>query len=216
MERSARPYVRSTGGEIPTVGRGRAWLFHALPETSWLDYFHSAVSPNMPNAVAREIDVDRVSLPVQAGRVRPVDVLSSAPRPGSAQVCRDLRRLEGPLAAWPNPTLRPCQRIAPDAETQLARKLIECDMACLIDESDIPAGPDGKVLVGGWFAVQHIRCRHRFIFDRRPENSTETLLNSWIDLPSGTQLIHLIVDPRYCARGPGEDLECYFYQLLVF
>lgn len=166
----------------------------------------------MPNTVAQDVDVDRVALPAQGSSVRPVDVLSDGPCPARAHVCRGLRRLEEPLPAWLNPTLRPCHRIDPEAEFQLARRLIGCDMACLLEESEIPVGPDGRPLVGGWFAVDHSRGRQRLIFDRRPQNSTETLLSSWIDLRSGTQLIHLIMDPGDCVRGSGEDLECYFYQ----
>ena len=77
----------------------------------------------MPNTVAQDVVVDRVSLPVQGGSVRPIDVLSVGPCPGRAQVSRTLRRLEERLPAWPSPTLRPCHRIAPDAEIQLGRKL---------------------------------------------------------------------------------------------
>ena len=85
-------------------------------------------------------------------------------------------------------------------------------MALLVPEDDIPVGPDGRRLVGGWFAVDHTRGRLRLIFDRRPQNSTERTL-TWPRLPSGCQLQHVVLEPWETIRGSGDDLECWFYNI---
>ena len=38
-------------------------------------------------------------------------------------------------------------------ETRFNRVLLNNDMGFLIAEEDIPKGPDGQLLVGGWFCV---------------------------------------------------------------
>ena len=67
-------------------------------------------------------------------------------------------------------------------------------MSELVPDESIPRGPDHQILRGGFFCVAHTSGRLRLIFDRRPQNGTEELLD-WLDLPSGTQLAHLQLDP---------------------
>ena len=85
-------------------------------------------------------------------------------------------------------------------------------MASLISDADVPKGPDQKPLVGGWFCVDHTKGRLWLIFDRRPQNSTEKQFD-WLNLPLGSQLIHLELEKDECMRGSGDDLECWFYTL---
>jgi hypothetical protein len=99
--------------------------------------------------------------------------------------------------------LKPCQEI------DFTKKLLETGMGRLVPEKDIPVGPDGRALVGGWFAVVHTKNRLRLIFDRRPQNSTEHTL-PWPRLPSGCQLQHVFLEPWETIRGSGDDLECFF------
>ena len=123
-----------------------------------------------------------------------------------------MQRLERHIDLSPNPTLRPCHCISPSDETHFNRVLLNNDMGILIAEEDIPKGPDGQLLVGGWFCVDHSKGRLRLIFDRLPQNATEETLQ-WHDLPSGCQLAHLKLEPWETMRGSGDDLECWYYCL---
>ena len=74
MQRCARHFGRSTGGEIPSVGRGRARLSQALviPEGSQYVQIHA----KNYETVSQDVDVDLITLLVQGGKVRPLDVLA--------------------------------------------------------------------------------------------------------------------------------------------
>ena len=102
-------------------------------------------------------------------------------------------KLLGTLGDWKNlfqfgPALRcaPYHNIAREAEALVAKRLIDLDLAVLVEESEIPTGPGGRLPTGGWLSVDHCKRRQRLIFDRHPQNSTESLLAFWIDLFSGT------------------------------
>jgi hypothetical protein len=193
--------------------RGRGRLAEVLREGALRPYFQKdGCHTGLNNTVAKDVEPERISLPRVAGVVRPVDVVSRGLRPERVAVLRDLSQLELPVEEWPLQTLRPCHRIDRDAERAFARELIDRDMALLVPEDDIPVGPDGRRLVGGWFAVDHTRGRLRLIFDRRPQNSTERTL-TWPRLPSGCQLQHVVLEPWETIRGSGDGLECWFYNI---
>ena len=99
-----------------------------------------------------------------------------------------------------------------DDEIKFARILVERGTGHLVPAQEVPRGPGGKALVGGWFGVDHTRKRFCLIFDRRPQDATEQGLD-WVDLSSRSQLIHVELEPGETIRGSGDDLECRFYVL---
>ena len=112
LERDARRFCASSGGEIPSLGRGRARLSRALQLGAQLPY--SRVSADAAQSeVAREIEIERIALPTVAGTIRPSDVIKDGACPERAAVAADLRRLELPVDLWPNPTLTQSRPVGP-------------------------------------------------------------------------------------------------------
>ena len=165
-----RRFVAASGGEIPSLGRGRARLAESLRSgPRWL-YARSATKEGAALAtVAKDVEIERIALPPKAAIIDPSEVILQARCPERAAVTRDLRQLELPFSNWPSPTLKPCHRIGVDDEIKFARILVEEEMGHLVPDCEVPRGPDGKALVGGWFGVDHTQNRIRLIFDRRPQ-----------------------------------------------
>jgi hypothetical protein len=123
----------------------------------------------------------------------------------------DLNLIVLPVAEHPVVPTKDCHRISAADELTLARELLFKKMAALIPEDKIPRLPDGRLLVGGWFAVPHKQDKLRLIFDRTPQNEQEQPLD-WINLPAGVQYTHLVLRSQDTIRGSADDLECWFYQ----
>ena len=102
--------------------------------------------------------------------------------------------------------------VRPQDEATIIRKLYDAGMIVLVPESDIPRGPDGKLLIGGLFSVPHKPETDRIINDRRYPNSCEDSL-SWARLPHGCLLCQLIIGPDEVCLGSGDDLSNMFYML---
>ena len=94
-------------------------------------------------SVAQAVEPSMISLPTVAGSLRLVDVLP----PKKAKVSRDLRVLELPPELLQEITVRPCHRITPDGEVDVARKLLQAGMCELIEEDRIYRHPTtGKLM----------------------------------------------------------------------
>jgi hypothetical protein len=205
--RHARCFCANSGGEIPTVGRGRARLKEMLAAASGAYGAHPGTREDLVTT-ARDVDLERVSLPTSAGGISPLSHLTAE----QAAIFKDLRCIIKPDHEQPSETLKPCHRVRRSDEVAFVRKLLAHGMGKLMPEEAIPRGKDARPLVGGWFCVDHRKGRLRLIFDRRPQNDTEFELG-WIELPSGPQMTRLILKPSETIRGSGDDLECWFYQL---
>ena len=155
-----------------------------------------------------EIDPTRVSLPKEAGSCNPEDFLLGRHR----REYRNLERLIKPEESWELPLPRPCFMISPENEKVLRERLVQSEMALLIDEAEVPTDSRGRKLLSGMFGVAHKEASDRLIFDRRPQNATEDRL-SWSDLPHGTLFCKLVVGPDETVRGSGDDISCFFYCL---
>ena len=213
LTRETRRFVATSGGEIPALGRGRARLAESLRSGPRCPYVRSSSNADAALAtVAKDVELERIALPPKAAIIEPSEVILQGRNPERAAIVKDLRQLEYPFSNWPCATLKPCHRIGVDDEIKFARILVEKGMGHLVPDQEVPRGPDGKALVGGWFGVDHTRNRLRLIFDRRPKNATEQGLD-WVDLPSGSQLIHVELEPGETIRGSGDDLVCWFYVL---
>jgi len=103
-------------------------------------------------------------------------------------------------------------RIDKSDELVLAKRMLDCDMAALIEESAIPRDAQGCLELGGAFWGPHTRGRQRLIFDRRPQNAQEHSLN-WCDLPHGVLFTRMFLEPDETARGSGDDVEVFYFQL---
>ena len=105
-----------------------------------------------------------------------------------------------------------CHMVAPGDEDELASSLLTCNMARLVPEEDLPRRLDGKLLIGGFFAVVKSGGRLRLIFDRRPQNSRERRF-VWIRLPAAALMTRLVLEPNEVVRGCGRDLKDFYFQL---
>ena len=95
--------------------------------------------------------------------------------------------------------------ISKSEECLLRRRMLECGLADLVRECDVPIDPRGRSLTAGLFAVAHKAGADRLIIDRRPQNCTEGRLN-WAELPHGTVLCRIRFAPGESLRGFWNDL----------
>lgn len=203
----ARHFCAASGGEIPSLGRGRAHLRKLIARNTSTYQFSTNTSTST-STVAEPIDLKRIAMPTHAGRVQPHKYLC----PERAKVLEDLNTIVLPEDSWPLPATRPCQLLPQESQLEFVEWAIKSEFAVLIPEEFVPRNSAGKLLVSGLFAVPHTRGRQRLIVDRRPQNEQERQLN-WMQLPHGTLFCRQRLRPSEALRGSGDDLECYFYQL---
>ena len=101
--------------------------------------------------------------------------------------------------------------VPPEEEKVLRTRLLATNMAMIVNESEIDLRPDGRLLLNGFFAVDHKKGQ-RAIVDCRPANTGETRLR-FSTLPTGPMLCHLRLHRTGGLRGSGDDLANWFYQL---
>ena len=85
---------------------------------------------------------ERVAVPLHAGSVDPRDHLS----PERAQIVNDLAKLRMPEDSW-GPLPIACHRVPFDKENDMALKLLESNMCCLVPESILPRRKDGRLIL---------------------------------------------------------------------
>ena len=185
--------------------RGRATLAQSLAALSDLNVGSSTLAKSVG---ARDVVVDRISIPRHAGTCDPQQFLQDKYLDAYVRI----DSLVLPVSEWLNPLPKPCLMIDPSQEQLLRRRLVESGMAVLLEESLVPRGPTGRKLLAGVFCVEHKRDRDRLIIDRRPQNGTEGRLN-WAALPHGAMLARLRLGPDETLRGTVLDLSNYFYNL---
>ena len=125
----------------------------------------------------------------------------------------NLHLLRRPEALW-GEEVQSCHRVPVQEETPLLRRLLAAKMVELVPESDLPRRQDGRLLLGGLFAVRKNDEEDRLIFDRRPENATMDRLD-WAKLPAGACFCRLLLADNEILRGSGDDLRNYYYTLAL-
>jgi hypothetical protein len=95
----------------------------------------------------------------------------------------------------------------------LQEAMLEHGLCELIDEQDILARRDGRLLLAGVFAVWHSHVKLRLILDSRPANACERLL-TWARFPLGPMLSRFVLKYWMGMKGSGSDFESWFFQLL--
>jgi len=153
---------------------------------------------------ARAVDPARISLPSEAGRSRPEELLSRE----YAEVLENYEKIELPMSSWPAAPVGSCHWVSPQDEEVLRSRLLESRMVDVVEASAVPR-LHGRPLVAGLFTVAHKPASDRLIVDRRPANATERRL-VWAKLPSGSQFGQVRLAPDQCLRGSGEDLQNFF------
>ena len=185
--------------------RGRKSLLDAIRELAASDVSFGAVA-DLHLQPPLAIDPDRIALPAAAGKCESCKYLS----PERQEVYSDLSKIVKSEDEWTHPLPRPCHMISPENEKVFRRRLVECDMAELILENDVPVDRFGRKLLAGMFAVEHKIESDRLIIDRRPQNSTEHRLH-WAHLPHGTMLCQLRLPPPTCISAlPGSMFPIIF------
>ena len=143
LTRFARKFVSSSGGAVPSTGRGRARLSDALSRATGHSYNYDRLYKyQAPNTIAKDVELERVAFPSQGGIIHPSELLRLGGKPERASVAKNLFRVVKPPGLWPWPTLHPCHRIAHDQEMLLTRKPLDLDMAVLVPDDRIPRGSD--------------------------------------------------------------------------
>ncbi|CAE7307811.1 unnamed protein product [Symbiodinium sp. CCMP2456] len=145
----------------------------------------------------------------EAGQVDPRQCLDSS----RAEVLDRLSDLRLPEALWGEEVVA-CHRVAVQEETPLLRRLLAAQMITFVPEQELPRRRDGRLLLGGLFAVRKNEDEDRLIFDRRPENATMTRLD-WAKLPAGACFCRMILGEKEILRGSGDDLRNYYYTLAL-
>ena len=107
---------------------------------------------------------------------------------------------------------KPCHKVSPEDELQIAMQLLESGLAVLVSEEDVLRTQSGDPVVAGFFTVPHKADSDRLITDRRPQNATEQRL-SWAVLPQGPMLTQLVLHPWESIRGSADDISNYFHLL---
>jgi hypothetical protein len=102
--------------------------------------------------------------------------------------------------------------ISPPEEQKLRKRLLSSGMAILLEGGLVPRTPEGRKILGSFFAVEHKVSKDRLIVDRRPQNATEGRLR-WASLPHGAMLARVQLSPHEELRGTVVDLSNYFYNL---
>ncbi|CAE7265379.1 unnamed protein product [Symbiodinium microadriaticum] len=159
------------------------------------------------SGVALPVLAERMAVPEEAGQVNPADWLD----PLKAAVFENLESLRLPEEAWQEIPIS-CHRVPLDQEAAVMQKLLDTNMVVLVPESDLPRAQNGKLLVGGLFAVKKNSSEDRLIFDRRPENATMRRLR-WASLPSGACFTRMLLRSNEYLRGSGDDLRNFYYAL---
>ncbi|CAE7376397.1 unnamed protein product [Symbiodinium microadriaticum] len=182
-------------------------LLAQVQESAGASYFDGVQAPASTSSPALAVTADRIAVPDSAGGVDPGNWLPEE----RAAVFRDLESLRLPEHLWDD--IPPaCHRVPQAEEADLARKLLKTKMAVLVPEDSLPRRRDGRLLVGGLFAVAKNESEDRLIYDRRPENSTMPYLD-WANLPSAACFTRLLLRPNQYLRGSGDDLRNFYYNL---
>ena len=176
-------FCASSGGEIPTVGRGRARLRDMLAAASGSSYTAITGTREALVTSAKDVEIERASLPKHARAISPLSHLTQE----QCKVFKDLSVIVKREAEQPPETLRPCHRVARHEEVAFVKKLLDHGMGKLIPDEGVPRGQDGRPLVGGWFCVDHRKGKLRLIFDRRPLKTKPN--TSWAGF-------NFLLDPR--------------------
>ena len=103
--------------------------------------------------------------------------------------------------------------ISEEEEHKLRLRLLRNQMGKLMRASDLLRDKKGNVLAAGLMAVDATPPWQRLIQDRRPQNGTEKGLD-WARLCRGSQLCRMSLRPQETARGRGEDVNTYFYEVI--
>ena len=127
-------------------------------------------------STALPVVAERVAIPEEAGQVDPRRCLERS----RAEVVDRLPDLRLPEALWGEEVVA-CHRVAVHEESSLLRRLWAAKMITFVPEQELPRRRDGRLLLGGLFAVRKNEKEDRLIFDRRPENATMKRLD-WAKL----------------------------------
>ena len=186
--------------------RGRKTLADAIRQVE-LDNQSGALAAPLA-AAAKEVVPERVSLPSRAGILDPIHHLP----PERVQVLRDMRKLELDRSDWPDYLVKPCHWISRENEHVLRLRMLECDMAEIVEAASVPMDHTGRRISAGLFSVPHKEHSDRLIIDRRAANSVEDRLK-WCTLPHGSLFTQVYLGPNEMIRGSGDDLSNCFYLL---
>jgi len=153
------------------------------------------------------VDPQRVAVPEVAGTVLPEDWLLDRQR--ELFLDPELRRCDDRQGGVP----RSCYLVPASVEDDFRMLLLRSGMAVLIPEDRVARLPHSdRLMLSGMFSVAHKPNVDRLIFDRRVANWFERRFG-WVHLPLGPMLCLMILEPGEVARGSGDDLRTYFYQL---
>jgi hypothetical protein len=175
-------FVRLADVKMESAGRGHATLRDQLKAFERRMLVATRPAQDTVEEAAKTaipVKTERVALCDPAGTVRPGDILP----PDLARAFEDVPsrvRDDVDVSSYP----RSCYLVSEAEEKKLRRRLLDTKMARLVEESMIPLGPDGKLLLAGLFCVTHKEDFDRLIVDRRPANHTEKRLG-WSRLPMG-------------------------------
>ena len=160
-------------------------------------------------STALPVVAERVAIPEEAGQVDPRRCLERS----RAEVVDRLPDLRLPEALWGEEVVA-CHRVAVHEESSLLRRLWAAKMITFVPEQELPRRRDGRLLLGGLFAVRKNEKEDRLIFDRRPENATMKRLD-WAKLPAGACFCRMVLAENEILRGSGDDLRNYYYTLAL-
>ena len=157
---------------------------------------------------AKPVVASRIALPTKAGQCDPElfrDACEVAER-------RNLVHMVLAEERQPRPLPRGCLLVDAREERALRCRMVECGMAVLVPEGEVPLDADGRKIHAGLFAVPHKAHCDRLIFDRRPQKAGERRLR-WARLPHGTMFTQTRLRPNQILRGSGEEISIFFYHL---
>ena len=206
-ELNSRFICSSSGGDIQSMGRGRARLAVALANAAQATSVYSSAAGKKDSfrvQVAEDVDLARVGFLKEAGRLQGEKFMA----PERAKVFHDLAQIMLPSEQVPKIGIRSCHRVRPEDEQQFLEALLRSGKGVLVEEDLLPRHPHrGHLLKGGCFAVAHTRGRQRHIYDRRSINETERdLSDEWLLLPHGTQWFDFVLQPQDFVCGATADL----------
>ena len=198
-------FCKTRAGDVWT--RGRKTLLESLKELESRN-LKPGDCAQIYNRPPKPVLPERVSLPERAGLCSPENYLCAE----RARVYRDLEKIILPEESWRYPIPKPCMFCSKTDERFLRKLLVGSGMAELVLEDAVPCDNRGRKLLAGLFAVEHKPTSDRMIVDRRPQNCTERRLG-WAQLPHGTMLCHLRLQPWEDIRASGFDISNFFYNL---
>ncbi|CAE8607328.1 unnamed protein product, partial [Polarella glacialis] len=88
-----------------------------------------------------------------------------------------------------------CHKVPEGAEYAMAARLLDSDMAVLVESELLPKTPSGRILVGGFFGVPKSVGKLRLIFDRRPHDPSWSIHNAVGRALSGEFVVKYGGDP---------------------